>query len=425
MAAETGTDFFEWVDHIILPAAEEAPLRDLGFVEDEHAETANGENVFECPRATLPRVLICPAKRPDLAIVALRPESVADFIASHQLSERPEGEPFSRYRSVHVASENRTALTVVERRSYRGFVAASHAPGELDKIILAKELWRTRKRIFDNDAEGFKVANGILDKSIQLVGRDLSCQFFFESERAYWESRNNAARIQKRRQDQLGLGWGNHDHHTFRCSRAHFVDLVEFLLKLGFEKRERYYAGAEAGWGAQISEQPVTGIVVFADVDLMPEETSIDFSKHKLPAAKRLATRRLHHVEQNEHRDPPRELARTADGAPTGRTHRLRARDHLDDPVLGEPLDDLQRPLPARGERIPGVVRHDREAGAHAAASSRIVAPGVAVRPRRKPASMPIAMLAGAKAIPFTKPIAMYAANAATPTAPASRAGED
>jgi hypothetical protein len=68
------------------------------------------------------------------------------------------------------------------------------------------------------------------------------------------------------------------------------VDLVEFLLKLGFAKRERYYAGAEAGWGAQISEQPVTGIVVFADVDLLPDETQVDFSTHKLSPAPRLGT---------------------------------------------------------------------------------------------------------------------------------------
>ena len=148
----------------------------------------------------------------------------------------------------------------------------------------------TRRRLFSNDAEGVKVANQILERVIGLVGRDLACQFFFEAERAYWGTRNRAGRIQKRRQDTLGLGWGNHDHHTFRCSREHFVDLIEFLLKLGFQKRERYYAGAEAGWGAQISEQPVVGIVVFADVDLMPEETQIDFSIHKLPPAPRLGT---------------------------------------------------------------------------------------------------------------------------------------
>ncbi|HWF18646.1 MAG TPA: hypothetical protein VG754_05235, partial [Verrucomicrobiae bacterium] len=59
---------------------------------------------------------------------------------------------------------------------------------------------------------------------------------------------------------------------------------------LGFEKRERYYAGAEAGWGAQISEQAMVGIVVFADVDLMPDETQIDFSVKRLPTAPKLGT---------------------------------------------------------------------------------------------------------------------------------------
>src|SRR5437762_8168282 len=62
------------------------------------------------------------------------------------------------------------------------------------------------------------------------------------------------------------------------------------LEKLGFERRERFYAGAQAGWGAQILEQPVEGIVAFCDVDLEPEDTEIDFSRLPLPASKRLGT---------------------------------------------------------------------------------------------------------------------------------------
>jgi hypothetical protein len=62
------------------------------------------------------------------------------------------------------------------------------------------------------------------------------------------------------------------------------------LEKLGFERRERYYAGAQAGWGAQILENPVTGIVTFCDVDLDPEETQNDFSRQGLSAARRLGT---------------------------------------------------------------------------------------------------------------------------------------
>jgi hypothetical protein len=68
------------------------------------------------------------------------------------------------------------------------------------------------------------------------------------------------------------------------------IILIEFLLRFGFQKRERYYAGAEAGWGAQILEHYTTGITVFADVDLMPEETRIDFSIERLPDAPRLST---------------------------------------------------------------------------------------------------------------------------------------
>jgi hypothetical protein len=290
MREESGTDFFEWVDHIVVSPAEKNALLEAGFVVDNEDETPDGEDVYENPRATLPRVMLRAGEKQNPSVIALRPELVADFMAAHNLSSEIEGEPFSRYRRAVVSEENGARLEVVERHAYRGFVSAPLDFNQLRAIVKAKELWQIRRRLFPDDAEGFRTANKILDQSTGLVGRDLSCEFFFAAERRYWESRNRAAQIQKRRQDQLGLGWGNHDHHTFRCSREHFVDLIEFLLKLGFQKRERYYAGAEAGWGAQISEQSIVGIVVFADVDLMPEETQIDFSTQKLPPAPRLGT---------------------------------------------------------------------------------------------------------------------------------------
>ena len=286
MRNETATDFFEWADHLVLSPNEERCLSAVGFVPDSDADTHNNEVVLRHPLATLPRVIL----RPGPLTLAFRPEFVADFVARHKLSGEPEGEPCSRYRRIVVAAENGTRLEAVERRAYRGFLAAPLKPGDLRNIVKARELWHTRPRSFACDADGFNAANRILDRVLALVGPDLATQFCFESERAYWETRNHAARIQKLRQDQLGLGWGNHDHHTFRCSRAHFVDLIEILLKLGFIKRERYYAGAEAGWGAQICEHPITGIVVFADVDLLPEETQVDFSTRRLPPAPRLGT---------------------------------------------------------------------------------------------------------------------------------------
>jgi hypothetical protein len=101
-------------------------------------------------------------------------------------------------------------------------------------------------------------------------------------EREYWTRRNRAAQVQKARQDALGLGWGNHDHHTYRCSRRHFARLIALLEKLGLVCRERFYAGREAGWGAQVLEQPESGGVVFADVDLTAAEVDGDFAHQGL-----------------------------------------------------------------------------------------------------------------------------------------------
>jgi len=290
MNHETGTDFFEWIDHFVLPPEDEASLEARGFTRDAAAETTARQPVFEHSRATFPRVLIRPGPKGIPSLIALRPESVADFAARQHLGRDIEGEPFSRYRRITVAVENGTQLDAADRRAYRGFVPAPLSAAELSRICKARELWHTRLRLFDDESRGFEAAFQLLRDSIELVGRDLTCHFFFEAERAYWETRNRTARMQKYRQDQLGLGWGNHDHHTFRCSRRHFLDLVRFLIQLGFAKRERYYAGAEAGWGAQILEHELTGIVVFADVDLMPDETAIDFSTEPLSPVQRLGT---------------------------------------------------------------------------------------------------------------------------------------
>jgi hypothetical protein len=289
MREETGTDVFEWVDHLVLAPADEPALLGAGFALDCEADAPRGDLVFEHPLATLPRVLLRKSRQSP-SVAAIKPEFVADFIARHNLRSKTEGEPRSRYRRVVVAEENGTRLEAVERRAYRGFVPAPLERGELAPIIEVRELFQTRPRRLADDAEGFDIVQKLLNQAIRLVGRDVACHLFFEAERAYWESRNHAGRLQKFRQDALGLGWGNHDHHTFRSSREHFANLIQALVKLGFQKRERFYAGAEAGWGAQVLEQPVTGIVVFADVDLLPDETTLDFSTRKLPHAPKLGT---------------------------------------------------------------------------------------------------------------------------------------
>ena len=284
MHAETGTEFFEWVDHFVVAPDHELEFRAAGFVTDA-ADAPAHHLVLAHPHAMLPRVLVarqaaaaaCPRS------LAVRPEFLADFVARQGLTGEPVGAPCVRYRILKVSDENGALFQAVERLGYRGFVTDAPAPGFAAAVLQVRELWRARKRDFADDDCGVKTAFDVLRKSIGLVGRDVACELYFAEEREFWMFRNRAGRVQKRRQDQLGLGWANHDHHTFRCSRRYFPDLVKFMELLGLEKRERFYAGAEAGWGAQVMETAAVGIVVFADVDLLPDEVNEDYAARRLP----------------------------------------------------------------------------------------------------------------------------------------------
>jgi hypothetical protein len=288
---ETGTDFYEWVDHLTVGPDVVDELLNVGLVL-EQVDVLPGTAAYYHPRAIMPRVLVHPdgTSRGVPRDLAIRPESITNFIAKNNLSADIDGKFGSRLRTAPVAEQSGHRLFALERLAYRGFVEGPVSPEFALAVVAVRELWQMRRRDFADDVAGIAHAFELQNKALALVGADVACDLFFAEERAYWEFRNLAARTQKRRQDYLGLGWGNHDHHTFRCSRRYFADLVEFLGRFGFEKRERYYAGAEAGWGAQILEHYTTGITVFADVDLMPEETAIDFTRQRLPDAPRLGT---------------------------------------------------------------------------------------------------------------------------------------
>jgi hypothetical protein len=286
MRDETGTLLLDWVDYLVVSPMQEDQLRGSGYTEDPLGD--GPLPVLWHPEAMLPRVIANRQASSDFpSEVALRVESISDFMVAHALTGEPQGGVLTRFRRFLVSHGNGTALSVIERRGYRGYVPAENTETSLLK---AHELWKTRRRIFPDDAAGFAHSLALLQRLVDLVGRDLACQAVFAEERDYWQRRNRAGQVQKGRQDKLGLGWANHDHHTFRSSRRHFVDLMRALEILGFERRERYYAGAQAGWGAQILEQPVEGIVAFCDVDLRPEETAIDFSRQPLPESEKLGT---------------------------------------------------------------------------------------------------------------------------------------
>ncbi len=291
MAEDTGTDFFDWVDHFTVDPRAAIEFAQLGF-ERENVVAPEGWTILSHPRAMLPRIVVVQDGLRDGAPVrlAVRPESITDFVAKNRPDATITRQCGARYRQAEIHTEGGHELMAVERLAERSFHLDEGSPHFAAAVLNVQKLWRERQRDFLENADGIAHAFEVQAKAIQLVGGDVACELFFAAERAVWEQRNAAARIQKRRQDALGLGWGNHDHHTFRCSRPCFAELIRFLVNFGFEKRERYYAGAEAGWGAQISEHANTGITVFADVDLMPEETGLDFSREPLPAAPTLGT---------------------------------------------------------------------------------------------------------------------------------------
>lgn len=292
MRDETGTLLMDWVDHLVVPSGHEEALVRAGYVEEPRSKAEPDLWTHRHPRAMLPAIRIFtgdtgsgpPCK------LALRVESVVDFILAHGLHAEATGAPWSRYRTVEVCTENGCALEAVERRGYRGFERQDFGPRELELTLVARELLHTRRRRFDDDAVGFHRTLRLVERVVRMVGTDLAAHFFWEAERAFWQGRNRAARIQKRRQDDLGLGWANHDHHTPRCSRRHFLSVMRIMELLGFERRERYHAGHDAGWGAQIMEHPVEPIVCFCDVDLLPGEREVDFSRVALPETSSLGT---------------------------------------------------------------------------------------------------------------------------------------
>lgn len=284
----TGTRLVDWIDHLGISAGSEHERRlaELGFVKQSDGEHV----VWTHPRGMFPAVLML-GGRTDRRGLAIKAESVVDFLFAQGLEEVViEGEPLAPLRRARAWAEDGAKLWVIERHGYRGFTPAGALPGLTDRVLHHTELFMRRRRRFATTEEGFEHARRLIRAAKEDVGVDRAADLFFAAERVYWMSRNRAAQVQKARQDRLGLGWANHDHHTYRSGRSHFAALVELMEELGLECRERFYTGAAAGWGAQVMEQRAAGVVVFADVDLSPEEVTDDFAHGQLAERDHLGT---------------------------------------------------------------------------------------------------------------------------------------
>jgi hypothetical protein len=284
---EAGVDILTLVDHWILPATRSivADLCAWGFVE-ETVDTSGGR-VWTHPLARLPRVRLDPeVAEPHLALAV---EEVSRFLECSGLSARSrEGDADSAYETAQVAVPW-GALQIVARRGYRGFL-----PGQLDAaghqaLAEVRAAFKTRPRA-GSEADVVREAERRFAEAATRVGQGRAVEEFFAAERDYYLARNAAARWQYARQQGLGIGWANHDHHTYRSSRQGFQALMQLWQAMGFSFRERFYAGAEAGWGAQILDHPDSRVIMFCDVDMSPDELDIDFVETALAPRETLGT---------------------------------------------------------------------------------------------------------------------------------------
>jgi len=172
---------------------------------------------------------------------------------------------------------------VVERNGHAGFDVPDVDDGLIRTARLHSQSFRSRRRQFDTVEQGLAHTELLIEQAVADIGPHWACALWLSAEREYWMQRCRAGRLQKEWQDRAGIGWANIDHHTYDGSRKHFRHTIRILEKLGYELREMLYAGELAGWGSQVLEQPVIGSTIFADVDLAPEELTVDFAHAPLP----------------------------------------------------------------------------------------------------------------------------------------------
>lgn len=279
---------YDWVDHLLLSDSPALRQQLSGFGFELLPDMM--QTVYSHPGALLPDIVLLGDSAGIESGVTLLVECVSEFLQVNGFSTEIEGGPFSAYRRALLGVKGDISLSVAERRVRRVFEPQGLTDAELRDYFAALELWQCRPRSSIDEGFVWKETQRLAEQLTTQMGKDRAAQVVCQGERTYWQSRNLIGRLQKGRQDTLGLGWANHDHHTFRSSRRNFVHLVNLFTTLGFHCRERFYAGREAGWGAQVMENPEAGLSLFLDVDLAPEEVTTDFSRQELPEQEQLGT---------------------------------------------------------------------------------------------------------------------------------------
>jgi hypothetical protein len=281
----SSTRFIDWADSMEIADGKvnEQDLQRFGYVKDPKASAAG--TVYVHPGKFFPIVL----HSNRFNRLSINVDDLERFLTAGHLTNRTiEGKRNAPFRSAELNREGDRSFCVVERHGNRTFDIRTAT--DTEEYETALNQLSTRKRVFADDKEGIDDLAAKVAALGDTLDRGRLADAFFRTERTYWQSKNRAGTVQSRRQELLGLGWGNHDHHTFRCSRENFGNAIAIFENMGLTRRERFFAGAEAGWGAQVMELLDSGLVVFADVDLGPDEGGADFVNRELDPLPRLGT---------------------------------------------------------------------------------------------------------------------------------------
>jgi len=269
--SRTGTRLIDFTDHLVMEETQELieMLKRFGYSYQKDGKAWVHSGAF------LPAIITVPSPG-EIIGLAIKVDDVGEFLETWNLDLPIEGSMCSRLRRCKISTTGNVAFWVIERRSTQFFEPVVEDRGFLEMYFNFLQYWENRPRFQEDKRKQLEELFDIVGDPIRFLGTDITTYLFFEAERRYWLSRNTFAQHYKSLADSIGVGLANHDHHTFRSSRQYFHYLIGFFDILGFKCRERFYY-PEAGWGSQVMENPNTGITLFLDVDLKPEELEIDF----------------------------------------------------------------------------------------------------------------------------------------------------
>ena len=196
---KSGTRLIDWLDHLILSSG--AELLDVGYEFDSHRQAyVHTGGLF--PQIVVDETLSAP-------LMAIKVESIEEFVSANSAELQcvgVEGAAGAVWRMAFLQGEEGSAFRIVERCGYAGLDASLQTSDVVstDLIELSLQSFRARLRSYEDPEASFLDAKRRFDENAQRVGPQRACCLFFQSEREFWQFKNDAAKIQLQRQSRLG-----------------------------------------------------------------------------------------------------------------------------------------------------------------------------------------------------------------------------